>query len=66
MFGAHLSIARGLHNALLAAERLHCDTLQLFTKNQQQWKCAPLTQFAIDEWNTQRKRMKLRQTILGL
>jgi len=35
MFGSHLSIAGGLHNALPEAERLEFDTVQIFTKNQQ-------------------------------
>ena len=33
MFGSHLSIAGGLHNALLAAEKLCLDTVQIFTAN---------------------------------
>jgi hypothetical protein len=31
MFGSHLSIAGGLYMALLAAERLNCQTVQVFT-----------------------------------
>jgi deoxyribonuclease-4 len=42
MFGSHLSIAGGLHNALLEAERLSFDTVQIFTKNQKQWQAKPL------------------------
>jgi len=38
MFGSHLSIAGGMINALLEAEALGLDTVQVFTKNQQQWK----------------------------
>jgi endonuclease IV len=34
MFGSHLSIAGGLHNALLDAEKLGLDTTQVFTENQ--------------------------------
>ena len=33
MFGSHLSVAGGLHNALLAAERLGFSTVQVFTAN---------------------------------
>ena len=43
MFGSHLSIAGGLHNALLDARRLSFETVQIFTKNQQQWVGKPLT-----------------------
>jgi deoxyribonuclease IV len=31
MFGSHLSIAGGLHNALLEAEKLGLETVQVFT-----------------------------------
>jgi hypothetical protein len=31
LFGAHMSIAGGCHNALLAALKYGCDTVQLFT-----------------------------------
>jgi len=37
MFGAHNSIAGGLHNALLDGEKLGMDCVQIFTKNQRQW-----------------------------
>ncbi len=43
-FGAHLSINRGLHNAITAAVALRCDTLQIFTKNASHWNANPLTQ----------------------
>jgi deoxyribonuclease-4 len=33
VFGSHLSIAGGLHNALLEAEKLGCQTVQVFTAN---------------------------------
>jgi deoxyribonuclease IV len=36
MFGSHLSIAGGFHNALLDAERLGLETVQLFTANPRQ------------------------------
>jgi deoxyribonuclease-4 len=63
MFGSHLSIAGGLHNALLEAERLGFSTTQIFTKNQQQWKCRPLEQAAIEEWAGHCKRLKFDRTV---
>jgi deoxyribonuclease-4 len=33
LFGAHMSIAGGYHNALTAAQAHGCETVQLFTKN---------------------------------
>jgi deoxyribonuclease-4 len=63
MFGAHLSIAGGLHNALLAAEKYEMETVQVFTKNQQQWKCKPLTSPVIEEWRGHAKRLKFKRTV---
>jgi deoxyribonuclease-4 len=63
MFGSHLSIAGGMHLALLDAQRLGFDTVQVFTKNQQQWKCKPLEEEAIAEWKTQVGRVGFKQTV---
>src|SRR5580658_7043916 len=63
MFGSHLSISGGLENALIAAESLGCDTVQVFTKNQQQWKCKPLTSEAIEPWKSHLTRLKFRRTV---
>jgi deoxyribonuclease-4 len=41
-FGAHLSIAGGIQNAIVEAQRLEFDALQVFVKNQRQWRAAPL------------------------
>ena len=43
MFGSHLSIAGGHENALIEARELGMETVQLFTKNQQQWAAKPLS-----------------------
>lgn len=42
--GAHNSIAGGHHNAVAEAIAIGADTLQIFCKNQRQWKAAPLAQ----------------------
>ena len=61
MFGSHLSIAGGWHLALLEAQRLGFDTVQIFTKNQQQWVAKPMDPAAVAEfkqvraaWDAQR------------
>jgi len=63
MFGSHLSIAGGLHNALLDAETLGCQTVQIFTKNQKQWKCSPCSVEAAGEWRRHCKRLKFKRTV---
>lgn len=50
LLGSHLSIAGGMVNALNEAESLGLDTVQVFTKNQQQWKAKPLDPAASNAW----------------
>ena len=41
--GAHMSIAGGYYKAVLAAQQAGCSTVQLFTKNNNQWRAKPLS-----------------------
>jgi len=43
LFGAHMSIAGGYHNAVIAARDHGCQALQLFTKNTNQWAAKDIT-----------------------
>jgi deoxyribonuclease IV len=43
LLGAHMSIAGGYHNAVLEAQRCGCDVVQLFTKNNNQWRAKPIS-----------------------
>jgi deoxyribonuclease IV len=47
MFGSHLSIAGGIYHAVVEAHALGFQTVQIFTRNQQQWRSPPLTADAI-------------------
>jgi endonuclease IV len=57
MFGSHLSISGGMVNALFEAEQLGMETVQVFTKNQQQWKAPPLSESASADWLRELKRL---------
>ncbi len=57
MFGSHLSIAGSLPQALRDAEALGLDTVQVFTKNQQQWAAKPLDPAVIAEWASELRRL---------
>jgi deoxyribonuclease-4 len=57
MFGSHLSIAGDMCNALRQAEKLGLDTVQVFTKNQQQWAAKPLSPQQISDWHAEVKRL---------
>ncbi len=43
LLGAHMSIAGGYYKAARAAAELGMDTVQLFTKNNNQWRAKPIT-----------------------
>ena len=43
ILGAHLSIAGGYDRAVQRAHQAGCDCLQLFTKNNNQWRAKPIT-----------------------
>ncbi|MFZ5563210.1 MAG: deoxyribonuclease IV, partial [Thermodesulfobacteriota bacterium] len=45
--GAHVSIAGGVENAPLEASRIRARAFALFTKNQRQWRAAPLAEKSI-------------------
>ncbi len=50
-FGAHLSIAGGVENAIRAALDLRFDTVQVFVKNQRQWRAKPLADESVAAWH---------------
>ena len=49
-FGAHVSTSGGLHKAFANGQAAGCDTIQIFSKNQQQWKAKPLSEHEIDQF----------------
>jgi deoxyribonuclease-4 len=48
--GAHLSVAGGLHHALLQARELGANACAIFTRNQRTWKSKPLETEDISLW----------------
>jgi deoxyribonuclease-4 len=48
--GAHVSAAGGLENAAIRAHELEATAFALFTKNQRQWRAAPLTDEVISNF----------------
>ena len=57
MFGSHLSIAGGLHHALLAAAELNLQTVQIFTRNQRRWNAPPLNKPEVRRFRAQADRL---------
>jgi deoxyribonuclease IV len=55
-FGAHMSTSGGLHKAFGHGERAGCDTIQIFSKNQQQWRGKPLLDEDIAQFRAEQQR----------
>lgn len=49
--GAHMSIAGGVENAILKGQSVGCETVGMFTKNNNQWKAKALTKEDADKFN---------------
>jgi deoxyribonuclease-4 len=60
LFGAHMSIAGGHHNALLSAQAHGCRTVQLFTKNSNQWNAKELSDEDVKIFRAAFRRSGLR------
>jgi len=48
--GAHVSAAGGVDQAVIRAHELEATAFALFTKNQRQWKAAPLPEDVIEKF----------------
>ena len=62
-FGAHMSIAGGLHHAFAAGVEVGCDCLQVFVKNQRQWTAPPLSEEAIRAWTRAARQTRLSPVV---
>jgi deoxyribonuclease-4 len=60
LFGAHMSIAGGCHEALRLAREHGCATVQLFTKNSNQWAGKPLTEEDVATFRSALRGSKLK------
>lgn len=56
LLGAHMSISGGLERAILMAQDLGCNCLQLFTHSNRQWNVAPISQEQIVAFEAARKK----------
>jgi deoxyribonuclease-4 len=63
LFGAHMSIAGGYHNAALTAREHDCEALQIFTKNSNQWAAKDLTDDDVRLFRRTLRQSRVRQAI---
>jgi deoxyribonuclease-4 len=63
LIGAHMSISGGVFNAILSGEELGCTTIQIFTKNNNQWKAKELTSAEVDKFFEHQKRTNISPVV---
>lgn len=59
LLGAHMSIAGGVHTAIERAMKIGCTTMQLFVKNNNQWKGKPLSDEDVSTYKELRSKSTL-------
>ncbi|HYB41392.1 MAG TPA: deoxyribonuclease IV [Candidatus Methylomirabilis sp.] len=60
LLGAHMSIAGGLHRALWRGQEVGCSAVQIFLKNQLQWKAPPYAPSDVREFAAARRATGIR------
>jgi deoxyribonuclease-4 len=55
-FGAHVSAAGGVDKAFARGEEFAMEAIQVFTKNERQWKAKPLADDVVERWYSERAR----------
>ncbi len=63
LIGAHMSIAGGVQKALERGAALNCRTIQLFTKNANQWRAKPLSEDDIKAFKKARRETGIQPAV---
>jgi deoxyribonuclease-4 len=63
LLGAHMSISGGVFNSLLFGEDLGCTTIQIFTKNNNQWKAKELTPEDVKKFFENQKKTNISPVV---
>ncbi len=62
-FGAHVSTAGGVSKAFQRAEDVGCDTMQIFTRNNNRWATKPLDPKEIQRWRERWRQSPVRPVV---
>jgi len=63
LIGAHMSIAGGAFNAFISGQQVGCATIQIFTKNNNQWNAKPLSEEEISQFKTKQKETGIKPVV---
>lgn len=64
LLGAHVSVSGGVERAPPAGKAIGCDVIQIFSKNQMQWKASPLKPESIEGFKAGIKEHGLGPTLV--
>jgi len=64
LLGAHVSIAGGIEKAITRGEALGCESIQIFSKNQQQWHTAPIPQTSVDAFLERLQKSPIQSVVV--
>ncbi len=64
LLGSHMSIAGGVHTAIERAVRIGCPTLQMFVKNNNQWKGKELTDEDVATYKEARSKARIGPVVV--
>jgi len=59
LLGAHMSIAGGVERAAERGRSVGCNTIQIFTKNNNQWNAKPLTDEQVEKFHRSQAETKI-------
>lgn len=64
LLGAHMSISGGVHTAFERGRHVGCTTMQIFSKNNNQWKGKPLIEQDIINYKKEAKEANIRPVVV--
>lgn len=64
LLGAHMSISGGVHTAFERGKQVGCTTMQIFSKNNNQWKGKPLTEQDITNYKKEAKKTSIQPVVV--
>ncbi|HHF53507.1 MAG TPA: deoxyribonuclease IV [candidate division WOR-3 bacterium] len=62
--GAHVSISGGVYKAPERGEKLGCESIQIFSKNQMQWKAKPITPEDSQKFKEELKKTHIKEVVI--
>ena len=64
MLGAHVSISGGVQNAPENGRKADCDCIQIFSKNQMQWKAKPIADDEAKEFKANMVKFEIAEAVI--